>query len=215
MPKLENVTLRFMEKLVLDDLSWEMPETGITCMSGPSGCGKTTLFRVLAGLQKPDSGQVLGIKKGQCAFLFQEDRLLSWRTAEENIQDVLPKNRRQEALDWLSLVELQEDRGAYPSELSGGMRRRVALARALAYGMERPGKVSEGGRFLLMDEPFSGLDGPLKSRLIRRIRSLHIPALVISHDPEEIHEMADRVVYWGGPPLHMTSYTNCVEQHET
>ena len=205
MPKVEHVTLRFAEKLVLNDLSWEMPETGITGMSGPSGCGKTTLFRVLAGLQKPDSGRVLGVEKGQCAFLFQEDRLLPWRTAKENIQDVLPKSRRHIAMDWLAFVELQEDGEAYPGELSGGMRRRVALARALAYSMERLGDLAEGGRFLLMDEPFGGLDGPLKSRLIQRIRSLRVPALVISHDPEEIRQIADRIFYWEGPPLHMIS----------
>jgi ABC-type nitrate/sulfonate/bicarbonate transport system ATPase subunit len=210
-PKVEDVTLQFAEKRILDHLSWQMPETGITCMTGPSGCGKTTLFRVLAGLQKPDSGRVLGVEKGQCAFLFQEDRLLPWRTAAENIQDVLSKHERQAALEWLSLVELKEEARTYPSELSGGMRRRVALARALAYCLERPGKLSEGGRFLLMDEPFSGLDGPLRSRLIKRICALNVPALVITHDLQEIQQMADWIVHWEGPPLRLVS---CLKQEK-
>jgi ABC-type nitrate/sulfonate/bicarbonate transport system ATPase subunit len=214
-PRLENVTVRFGEKRVLDRLSFQMPETGITCMTGPSGCGKTTLLRVLAGLQQPDEGRVLDTQKGQCAFLFQEDRLLPWRTAAENIQDVLPKQKTgkgQEALFWLSLVELAEEAGAYPSELSGGMRRRVALARALAYGAERPGALAAGGRFLLMDEPFGGMDGPLKSRLIGHVRGLNIPALVITHDLQEMEQMGDRVIRWDGPPLRLLS---CREREKT
>ena len=203
--RVENVTVRFAEKQVLDHFSWQVPETGVTCLTGPSGCGKTTLLRVLSGLQSVSSGQVVGTAPGQCAFLFQEDRLLPWRTALENIREVLPKAHREEAAHWLSVVELEKEGGSMPGELSGGMRRRVALARALAYCMIGRTENEVQSRRLLMDEPFSGLDSPLKSRLIARIRALKIPTLVITHDPEEIRQMADRVIFLEGPPLRILS----------
>lgn len=197
---IENGTVQWGEKQVLHHFSWQVPEQGITCLTGPSGCGKTTLLRVLSGLQPLSRGSVSG-RPGRCVFLFQEDRLLPWRTALEQVRDVLPKSRRDEAARWLSFVELDQEGDALPSELSGGMRRRVALARALAYGMEGQGEAGNISRYLLMDEPFAGLDGPLKARLIGRIRGLALPALVITHDPEEIRQMADRVVRLDGPPL--------------
>ena len=198
---IENGTLQFGEKQVLDQFSWQVPEEGITCLTGPSGCGKTTLLRVLSGLQPLSTGKVSGVVPGQCAFLFQEDRLLPWRTALENIRDVLPKGQREEAARWLSFVELEQEGAALPGELSGGMRRRVALARALAYCLARQEGKGAERRHLLMDEPFTGLDTPLKARLIARIRALGIPALVITHDPEEIRQIAHRVIRLDGPPL--------------
>ena len=80
MIKLENITLRYGERLVLDRFSLEIPERGLTALSGPSGCGKTTLLRVMAGLSVPEGGTVSGVNPAKTAFLFQEDRLLPWRT---------------------------------------------------------------------------------------------------------------------------------------
>ena len=119
----EHITVCYGEKRVLDDFSLVLPETGITALSGPSGCGKTTLLRVLAGLQRRSAGVVTVPPRP--TLLFQENRLLPWRTVEQHIADVLPRARRGEAGRWLALVELEEEARSYPGALSGGMGRPV------------------------------------------------------------------------------------------
>ena len=153
MIQVENVTLRYGQRTVLDRFSLVLPETGITILRGPSGCGKTTLLRLLAGLEQPAEGSISGVAPGETAFLFQEDRLFPWRTARQQLTDVLPRQRRGEWQKWLSLTELEGEGERYPAQLSGGMARRLALARCLALG----------GRLYLMDEPFSGVDTPSSS----------------------------------------------------
>ena len=184
----ENITVRFGEKLVLDRFTLNIPDTGITAMSGPSGCGKTTLLRVLAGLHTPEEGAVT--LPGFAGILFQENRLFPWRTAEQHITDVLPKERRGEAGKWLEFVELTGEGRSHPAALSGGMERRLALARCLACG---------GGVYLL-DEPFTGVDAARAGRILERIRQLGVPVLLSSHE-EELLARCDRVVRLDGPPL--------------
>ena len=96
MISLHYLTLRYGKRLVLDQFSLQLPEQGITALSGPSGCGKTTLLRVMAGLERPESGHISGVQPAQTAFLFQEDRLLPWRTVGQHITDILPRPRRGE-----------------------------------------------------------------------------------------------------------------------
>lgn len=188
--ELSHVTFRYGEKLILDDFSMCLPEAGVSCVTAPSGSGKTTLLRLLIGLLRPESGRVTGLAPGEAGVLFQEDRLLPWRTALENIA-VLPGMDSDRARLWLEKMELGGEAGRYPAELSGGMRRRVALARALAYG----------GRLLVLDEPFTGMDDALKERLFPLIREAGIPALVVTHEAEEIRRLADAVYTFSGPPL--------------
>ena len=188
----EHITVCYGEKRVLDDFSLVLPETGITALSGPSGCGKTTLLRVLAGLEHPISGRITGLSLRSAALLFQEDRLFPWRRTGEQIADVLPRARRGEAGRWLALVELEEEARSYPGALSGGMGRRLALARALACG---------GGLYLL-DEPFTGVDAARAARILERVRALGVPVLLSSHEAE-IVALCDRVIPLAGPPLHM------------
>ena len=135
MAELRDVTFRYGQRLILDHFSLTLPPRGITVLSGPSGCGKTTLLRLLAGLERPQAGAVTGC--GNSVILFQENRLFPWRTALQHITDVLPRSRRGEAVDWLALVELEEEGGRYPDALSGGMARRLALARCLACAQVR------------------------------------------------------------------------------
>ena len=191
MIKLRDLTLRYGDKLVLDHFSLELPDRGLTALSGPSGCGKTTLLRVMAGLAEPENGTVSGVDRTRTAFLFQEDRLLPWRTAAQHITDVLPKHRRGEAERWLAFAELEGEGGAYPAGLSGGMARRLALARCAALG----------GDLLLLDEPFTGVDQERTARMLDRLRTLDVPIIMATHRPQVL-EGCDRVVELDGPPLH-------------
>ena len=149
MIQISNLTLAYGDKLVLDRFSLTLPDTGVTVLSGPSGCGKTTLMRCIAGLERPQNGTVSGIAPSETAFLFQEDRLFPWRTVEQHLTDVLPKSRRGEADRWLALAGLEAEKTALPAALSGGMKRRLALVRALALG----------GKLYLLDEPSPGWTG--------------------------------------------------------
>ncbi len=190
MLKLEGLSFSYGERLVLQDFSLTLPLEGIAVLRGPSGCGKTTLLRLLAGLEHPQKGRITGLEGQTCAILFQEDRLLPWRTVEQHLTDVLPRPHREEARTWLELVELAGEETVYPSALSGGMGRRLALARCLALG----------GDFLLLDEPFAGVDPARAQRILARIRALGTPVLLTSHQAPVL-DLADRVISLEGPPL--------------
>ena len=178
---LEEVTVTFGEKRVLDRFSLTLPETGITALSGPSGCGKTTLLRVLAGLERP-------------AAVFQEDRLFPWRTVEQHLTDVLPRPRWVEVPRWLRLAELEGEERTYPAHLSGGMGRRLALVRTLALG----------GSLYLLDEPFAGVDPQRADRILSALGELAAPVILVSHEPAVL-DRADRVIRLDGPPLTLLS----------
>ena len=186
----DELTLSFGDKLILDHFSLEIPDRGITVLDGPSGCGKTTLLRVLAGLESPQGGVTSCTAPAETAILFQEDRLLPWRTAEQQLTDVLPRGHREKATRLLALVELAGEENTYPATLSGGMRRRLALARCLALS----------ARLYLLDEPFAGVDLPRALRLLERLRELPAPVLLVSHE-QAVQDRADCVVRLSGPPL--------------
>ena len=195
MIQIEGLSLAYGDKRVLEDFSLSLPDRGVTALSGPSGCGKTTLLRVLAGLQRPDAGRLTGLDPARTVLLFQENRLLPWRTAEENIADVLPRERRGEAGRWLALAELSGEASARPAALSGGMARRLALVRALALA-------SLGCSALLLDEPFTGVDPARIRRLMEALRALDTPVLLSSHEAL-VCSLADRVICLDGPPLRL------------
>ena len=190
MIKLENITLRYGGKLILDRFSLELPGRGFTALSGPSGCGKTTLLRVLAGLAAPECGTVSGIDPARTAFLFQEDRLLPWRTVRQHIADVLPRARRGEVGKWLAFAEMEGEGDACPAGLSGGMARRLALARCAALG----------GELLLLDEPFAGVDPARTARMLERLRALDVPVVLASHQ-SQVLSACERMIALDGPPL--------------
>ncbi len=163
----------FQEQEVLRDVSFQIKEGTTHCFFGPSGSGKTTLLKIIGGLLLSDRGQILGIAGKKLSFVFQEDRLLPWRNGRDNIALVTgdPKG----AEKYLALMELTGEK--YPEEMSGGMRRRLAIARALAYG----------GDVFLFDEPFKGLDREMKLRIMDRVKEeiAGKTLLFISHDREE------------------------------
>lgn len=173
------------------DLTLSPGET-VTVM-GRSGAGKTTLLRTLAGLASPDTGRIER-PAGRVPFVFQDPRLLPWRTAEQNVALVLVADEKRSAASWLAAVGLADAAHTYPQVLSGGMRQRVAIARALA--CRAP--------LLLVDEPFSHLDlataRTLRRELIRHLADTGTAAIWVTHDPAEAAEAADRTLVMDGPP---------------
>ena len=145
-----DLTVTYDGRAVLRAVDLTVPDGGHVALMGPSGCGKTT------GLRVPDGGTVR-VSPGRMACVFQEPRLLPWRTAAENVNAVLSDRAQTmpQALAWLERLELSDARDQYPAALSGGMQQRVAIARALAY--DAP--------VLLLDEPFRGLDAALRQRV--------------------------------------------------
>ena len=209
----ENVVKTFpTEKakiLVLDKVSFSVKKDEFLCLVGPSGCGKSTMLRLIAGLEKFDSGRILFngepvVKPSpKIAMVFQLFGLLPWKTALENVEvplevlNVAKQNRIHIAEEYLQMVGLEGFENTYPHDLSGGMKQRVGIARALALKPE----------VLLMDEPFSSLD-ELTAKTLREL-ALNIwrnPALptntfiMVSHNVEEAVFMADRVIIMSPRP---------------
>ena len=184
------LTAFFGDRIVLDRFSLEIPDRGVTVLSGPSGCGKTTLLRVLAGLQALRGGAVEGVAPRETSLLFQDDRLLPWRTVEQHLTDVLPPERWGDVPALLALAELTGEEASRPAALSGGMGRRLALARTLALP----------SRLYLLDEPFAGVDLPRALRILERLNRLSAPVLLVSHE-EAVLSRAERVIRLDGPPL--------------
>ena len=187
MLEVNGVSLRFGEKEVLRGCDLRLEAGERLALMGPSGCGKTTLARIALGLQRPDSGAVRR-NFARVAAVFQEPRLLPWRTAEENVNLVLTDREESlpEARAWLSRLELAEAAALYPAELSGGMQQRLSLARALA---AKPG-------LLLLDEPFKAMDESLRERVLRLTADAigEAALLLITHSRQEADALGCRVL---------------------
>ncbi len=193
--RLEGVSKRFGDTVALDGVSLRLAPGQFTAVVGPSGCGKTTLLRIAAGLLVPDAGTVdpapgtAGV--GIC---FQDPRLLPWRTALENVALPLEfggasrAERRARAREALDRVQLADRAGALPAALSGGMRMRVALARALV----------TDPRLVLLDEPFGSLDEITRQELDDMLSALQadhgFTAVLVTHSIAEAVSLADEVV---------------------
>lgn len=188
----KDLTVSFGEKAVLDRFSLTIPDRGVTALTGPSGCGKTTLLRVFSGLERPQRGTIEGISPRETAILFQDDRLLPWRTAEQHLTDVLPWEQRGRVPELLALAELEGEEHTRPAALSGGMGRRLALARCLALP----------ARLYLLDEPFAGVDLARALRILEGLKALPSPVLLVSHE-SAVLSAADAVIQLDGPPLRL------------
>ncbi len=188
--------------LVLQDVGLEVPEHSIVAILGASGCGKSTLLNIISGIVTPEEGRVSinGVPAAEfdewrrVSYMFQEDRLLPWRTAAANVEFALEAGatsrpeRTRRAHEALELVGLAPFADAFPYQLSGGMRSRVALARSLVLDP----------CILLMDEPFSRLDAQTRSLMHAELLRIHalkgITIVFVTHDVEESVVLADRVV---------------------
>lgn len=176
------------------------------CLIGASGCGKSTLLNVIAGLEAPTAGTV-ALATARPSFMFQEAALLPWLTAARNVELPLQlaglgrRDRRERAQALLELVRLDDQGGKRPHELSGGMRQRVSLARALAAATSTGG--AEAG-LLLMDEPFAALDAitrdVLQAELLRVREATGTTIVFVTHDVREAVRLAQRVVLLSSRP---------------
>ena len=182
--RLRDIDITFGDLPVLKQLSMDMDEHQLICILGPSGSGKTTLLNLISGSLQPDRGQIEGFEGKSISFLFQETRLLRWKTVEDNIdfvlKDRLSKTERVEIINrYIEMVGLKEFRRYYPDQLSGGMKQRVAIARAFAFPSD----------ILLMDEPFKGLDLQLKNSLMQAFANVWLTdkrsVFFVTHDLDE------------------------------
>lgn len=183
-----NVNKRYDDKVVLSDFSASFTDGKITAIMGPSGCGKTTLLRLLLGLEKPDIGDIF-LPAGRVAAVFQEDRLSEPLSAVANIRLVCPAMTRTAARDLLlALGFKEEDCGKSVSTLSGGMRRRVAIARAVAADADT----------VILDEPFSALDATTKETVIAFLKNalLGKTVLLVTHDEREAQSFVDEIFFF-------------------
>lgn len=189
--RLDRVSHSFGAVEVLRDLSLEIKRGEFVALAGPSGCGKTTLLNILSGYERPTSGAIE--REGRERMVYQHDGLFPWQTVSENIALGLrgckdPRERDQQIRELVVLTRMEGFEHHYPHQLSGGMRQRVELARALAGDSET----------LLMDEPFSALDYLTRLRMRQELaRILHErprTVVLVTHDIEEAAQLADRVI---------------------
>lgn len=195
--------------VAVDKLSFEIAKDEIVAVVGKTGCGKSTMFNIVAGLIEPSAGEakVVGhdpfrefaFFRGKIGIVFQNDRLMPWRSALDNVRlglqilNVDPKQANETARGWLARLGLSGHENDYPHALSGGMRQRVSIARAFAVDPE----------ILLCDEPFSALDEmtarDLRAEFVRLVRQSNKTAVFITHQINEAMEIGDRVLVFHRP----------------
>jgi NitT/TauT family transport system ATP-binding protein len=203
---LSYINVAFGDHIALHDISFHIPQGQFVSIVGPTGCGKSSILNVVAGLLKPAAGSVftggreLRSINREAVYMFQQDALLPWKTCLENVMlgPILRGKARSEAaadaLRWLERVGLAGFEKRYPSELSGGQRKRVAMAQALINRLP----------ILLMDESFSALDvqtrALMEDKLLELWQELRATVLFVTHDLEEAIAMGDRVLLFTAGP---------------
>ncbi|EHK2326977.1 ABC transporter ATP-binding protein [Clostridium perfringens] len=197
--KLINIEKNFGNKKIYDKFSLTFEEGKINCILGKSGCGKSTLLNIIANLEEINSGEIIGVPE-KIAYVFQEDRLIEWNSIYTNMELPLlkfyTKDEREEKIkNILREVELGDCMNSYPKELSGGMRQRANIARALLYN----------GKLLLMDEPFKSLDKSSKENIIKIFKKNHLEknntVIMVTHDINEALSLGDNIFILGGSPV--------------
>lgn len=199
MLNMNNVSFSYNNLKILDSFSTDISKNRVTVILGPSGCGKTTLLNLISGLIKPNSGAITNQFSQSISYIFQEPRLMSWKTVEQNILFVLdsldPKERILRCTHYLDVLEMTDFRNYYPHQLSGGMKQRCSIARAFAYPSD----------LMLLDEPFKGLDISLKFNLIKLFNKIsktdHRTSIFVTHDIQEAILIGDEIVVLSKSPV--------------
>jgi len=182
---------------VLGELAFTVASGEVVALVGPSGCGKTTLLRIIAGLDRDFRGEVSLPAAITLGMVFQEPRLLAWRTVKQNVRLAAPRITDAELDALFATLELSEHRNHYPGELSLGLARRAALARAFAVKPD----------LLLLDEPFVSLDDELAARLREELAELvnrrSLMTLLVTHNLDEAIGLADRILFLSSSPARL------------
>ncbi len=177
MLELKNVTFSYGEREILHNFNLKVEDGQCVCLKGHSGCGKTTVLRLLLGLEKPTAGQIVSPKK--VSVVFQEDRLVPSLSLKKNVLLPLEKEKHEFALSLIVEAGLGNALNKRVSELSGGMKRRVAIIRAVAFDSDA----------LILDEPFNGIDADTREIMAKIIKrefiNKHKPVLMVSHIPAD------------------------------
>ena len=199
----KSISKKYNEKLILDNINFEIFSGEILGLLGPSGIGKTTLLNILVGSEKETSGEIINYHNNKIGYVFQEDRLLNWLTLFENIK--LIKEDIDEKIIWenLSLVGLKDYYNYFPKELSGGMRQRGSIARALTFA----------GNIMLFE-----LDIKLRFELLDLMRKLkeekNTSILFVTHDIEEALYVCDRILILKGQPANISKEINLTNKRK-
>jgi len=203
--KVNNLNKRYNEVIVFSDFSLEINPGLITCILGPSGCGKTTLLNIIGGITAADRGELSGFDGKVMSYIFQDPRLLPWKTVRGNIEfaisgSVSPAVRKEHSDRLLQSVGLIDFAGYYPSQLSGGMRQRVSIARAFACSSD----------IILMDEPLKGLDITLKQSIIQWFSQIWAAdkrtVIFVTHDIDEALLLGNEIVVLSSLPAQIKAH---------
>lgn len=189
---IKGVNIKFDNKVIYDNFSIDFEDNKINCIVGASGCGKTTLLNYIC--------DELLAKDVKISYVFQEDRLIPWKNVFDNLSIVIKNKYKREMMndkieEILKILDINGAKYLYPDELSGGMKQKVNIARALLYDFD----------VLLLDEPFRSLDAKIKNVLINLIRTISYEGnrtiILVSHDKDEVKALADNVIMISGSPI--------------
>lgn len=211
---IKNLNKSYGSEKIFENFNLELTDSKVNCIIGQSGCGKSTLLNILSNLISIDSGEILGMKKGDISYIFQEDRLIEWLTIEENLKLALKSYFTNDTLNkkidsMLSMLDIMHVKFKYPNELSGGMRQRVNIARAF-------GKTSN---VILMDEPFKSLDYKLKYSIIDKFKEILLEekrmVILVTHDVDEAIYFQGNIIVFGNRPVEVKKiFTDALEERK-